>query len=287
MSRSPWHPLKIWFPDHSGPARLLKHPFAWFDNEVALLNPDVHLEHPDSDSSLVSKLVPIAVCRGDLNNTRTLIPIRSRGKILPIVLDQLRKHNDSHYDEISKIKVMPLVIIQRRSDWSIYQQVKAAHSGHVAVLVQPVEYINLGPLFPMLKMKAYRPSWLIIMGKVGRNALPCRPEWIDEMVALAQVRRIPVMVLDGGAGDWYSRTRDNADETVPRVRLTICGCNGSSDIPIYGVRGSHTSTDHKCDMSDDSWVQKSGWEKSPPHEWPREFPRGWGPLPAPTEEGAS
>ena len=271
-TRDPLAPLKIWFPNFAGPVKSLAHPSPWHQGDVALLNPALQMEHPETDEALARKLVVIAGCRADAWGVRTLMPMGDAARLKQLgVMKQLFAMQRPD-QRVSEIPILPVVTIERRSDWTRYKSMqRALCGGPMAVLVRPMEPISLD-----VKPKDL-PSWVIVLGQIGETSLPCRPEWIDKLVEDSHERGTPVMVLEGGQGDWVSRMAHNAREDVPRVRLTYCGCNSSSDIPIHGVRGGYTLKDHVCGSGSDSWVQKSGWQDVPrQQDWPMEFPKGWG-----------
>lgn len=276
--RHPWSPLKIWFPDHEGPVRDLKHPFPWLPGEVALLNPALQLEHPETNPDLARRLVSVAACRAGVGGVRTLLPVRDPARLKEIgILQALRAIQPRGGVTAS---VLPTVIIERKADWKHYQTMKRALAGGpMALLIRPVEPLVLKDYCHHRLGDLCAPAWVIIAGQFGKNSLPCRDEWIDNLVDGAREKKIPVMVLEAGQGDWESRGSKNprVRDDLPMVRLTWCGCNSSSDLPAYGVRGSFTSTDHKCDIGSDLWMQKTGWMDVPRQDWPMEFPAGWGP----------
>lgn len=102
-----------------------------------------------------------------------------------------------------------------------------------------------------------------VAGEHGPNSLPMHPDWVCSIRDQCETAGVPFCFE--GWGDWCPRQDGHViDDEVPRVRLTICGCNGQSDVARHGVRGSYTSA-HECDTSNDSWVNKVGKECSGRH----------------------
>jgi len=69
--------------------------------------------------------------------------------------------------------------------------------------------------------------------------------------------RVPFLFKQWGA--WAPRgPRPDYEpvDDVPRVRLTICGCNSQSDVTAHGVPGGRTR--HDCDDDADAWMQRVG-----------------------------
>lgn len=92
------------------------------------------------------------------------------------------------------------------------------------------------------------------------NTAPLHPDWVRSV--RDQCAAAGVAFRFDGWGEWCPREHPYViDDAVPRVRLTVCGCNGQSDIARHGVRGSYTSA-HECDTSNDSWMNKVGAARS-------------------------
>lgn len=98
-------------------------------------------------------------------------------------------------------------------------------------------------------------GWVVVGGESGPNARPMHSEWPRLLSDQCEAADVPYLFKQWG--EWCPRSPGYAiDDTKPRVRLTICGCNGSSDLPAHGVPGSLTR--HDCDCRFDEWVGRVG-----------------------------
>ena len=62
-------------------------------------------------------------------------------------------------------------------------------------------------------------SWLIAGGESGRDARPCRLEWIDSIVEQCQAAGTSVMVKQLGANPWEGYQSDGARAVYPEGRF--------------------------------------------------------------------
>lgn len=112
-------------------------------------------------------------------------------------------------------------------------------------------------------------NWLITGGEIGPKARPSHPDWFgslrDQCAGMHRSNGVPFFFT--GWGEWVPRGCHKlangleswelpGADAHPRIRLSICGCNSSSDRSRHGVRGAYQT--HHCDLSQDSWMQRVG-----------------------------
>lgn len=99
-------------------------------------------------------------------------------------------------------------------------------------------------------------DWVVVGGESGPGARPMHPDWARSLRDQCVGAGVPFLFKQWG--DWCPRSRGYViDDEKPRVRLTYCGCNGQSDLPLHGVPGSWTGR-HECDISNDVWMGRVG-----------------------------
>lgn len=130
---------------------------------------------------------------------------------------------------------------------------------HLLAVPARVRFVSCEPLLGEIDLQRFDAvDWIIVGGESGHKARPMHPEWVDRLAWQAKRRGIPFFfkqwgewVPRGGWGDPSALIDD-----VPRVKLTECGCNASTDRNLYGVPGWGQSG-HECSIRG-IWLQRSG-----------------------------
>lgn len=98
---------------------------------------------------------------------------------------------------------------------------------------------------------------VVVGGQDGAQARPIHPAWPASI--FDQCGAAGVSFLFEGWGAWHPVGEllrpEGWDGQEERVRLTVCGCNSSSDLPWCGVPGLGSSG-HECDASEDLWMER-------------------------------
>lgn len=103
--------------------------------------------------------------------------------------------------------------------------------------------------------------WVDLEGESGAGSRPLNSSWVQSLAKQCEAPGVKIPFRFSGWGDWCPRTPGYPIvDDVPRVRLTVCGCNSSSDVSIHGVPGGETR--HSCDLSGDEWVNRAGADKT-------------------------
>ena len=104
-------------------------------------------------------------------------------------------------------------------------------------------------------------QWVIVGGESGNRARPSHPYWFRSVRDQCAAAGVPFMFKQWG--EWVPRGPESVSpnyvsvDGVPRVRLSVCGCNSSSDRSgPGGVPGAFQR--HDCDLSRDSWMNRAG-----------------------------